>query len=118
MAAGTWNFTIEQGATFTRTLTWRDSLGVPVPLAGLAARMQLRLKLTDATVILELTTGNGRIVLTDPGLITLHLSAAETAALSFKTASYDLEIVDPTATPELVTRLVQGLVTLAPEVTR
>jgi hypothetical protein len=118
MAAGPWSFTIEQGATFARTLTWRDSLGVLVPLAGLRARMQIRPKPESPLVLLELTTENGRIALTDPGVITLSISAADTAALAFKTAHYDLEIVDPTAVPEHVDRLVQGTVTLSQEVTR
>lgn len=118
MTAGTWNFTIEQGATFDRTLEWKDAADVPIPLAGLTARMQIRAKAGDATVLATLTTENGGIVLTDPGQIALHRSALETALLAFKTAVYDLEIVDPGGPEEVVTRLLQGTVTLSPEVTK
>jgi hypothetical protein len=118
MAAGTLDLTIEQGATFDRTLTWRDAEGVLVPLTNLTARMHIRTKVTDATELLELTTENDRITLTDPGVIDLHIDADDTALLTFKTAVYDLEIVDPSTVPETVTRLVKGTVTLSPEVTR
>jgi hypothetical protein len=118
MTAGIWNITIEQGATFDRSVTWNDSNGNPVPLAGLTARMHIRHKLADANPILVLTTENGGITLTSPGAVSLFISSTDTAALTIKTGVYDLEIVDPSDTPERVTRFLSGMVTVIPEVTR
>ena len=42
MAAGTFSFTIEQGATTDFELVYKDSSGNPVNLSGHTARMQLK----------------------------------------------------------------------------
>lgn len=118
MTAGHLDLVMEQGATFDRTLTWTDSNDVLVPLTGLTARMMIRAKVLDTDPLLTLTTENGRIVLTDPGSIRLLVSADDMAALDFKTGVYDLEIVDAGATPDRVTRLLQGTISLSREVTR
>lgn len=117
MTAGQYDLRIEQGATFDRLLTWTQD-GVPVPLAGLSARLQVRKTVGAADPpLLALTSPDGGITLTDPGEIRLSLTAEETAALAFASAVYDLEIVSPT-TPETVVRLLQGKVLVSPEVTR
>lgn len=118
MTAGAWSFVVEQGATFGASLTWRDAAGELVPLAGLAARMQLRTRPSAPDVVLELSTANGRLALTDPGVIRIALAAEDTAALPAIGLTYDLELVDPTTTPETVTRLLAGSVAVVAEVTR
>jgi hypothetical protein len=123
VSAGRWDTVIEPGATWERRLTWTDAADVPVPLAGCTARMHVRSSTWATDVLVELTTENGRITLTDPGVIDLVLSAAETetfgqTAGAKSPAVYDLEIVDPTQTPERVTRLLEGRITVSPEVTR
>ena len=48
MAAGIYNFTIEQGATFTRTFKYKDSEGNPIDLVsgdGFTARMEIKDKI-------------------------------------------------------------------------
>lgn len=62
-------------------------------LAGYTARMQLRQTL-DSDVALELTTENDRIII-DPqhGLVTLFLSAEDTALLAVGSYRYDLELI-------------------------
>lgn len=118
MPAGRYDFSVDQGATFERTLRWTDEAHVPVSLAGKTARMQVRETPPSGVIVLELTTENGRITLVDPGRIDLFIDSLTTAALVFTTASYDLEIVDASSTPERVTRLLQGQVSLSKEVTR
>lgn len=87
----------------------------PVDLANTTARMQIREKLTSDSVILELTTENGKIVLDNTNkTITLNISATETAAFNFKSAVYSLELVKS----GIVTPLVEGSITLIKEVTR
>lgn len=115
MAAGTLNFTIEQGATFNLLLTWEiDS--VPVNLTGYTACLQARVDVEDSEVILSLTTSNGGITLGgSAGTISLDQSATQTALLPSGTYVYDLELI---ASNSAVTRLVQGELLISPEVTR
>ena len=84
-------------------------------LTGVTARMQLRSKITDVDSILELTTENGGIVI-DTALktITIVVAATATAALSFSTAVYSMELVDGTEVIPFIT----GNITLEKEVTR
>jgi hypothetical protein len=115
MAAGTLNLLIEQGSTFKHKLKLRDKAGA-LNLAGYTARMQIRRTVSDSAVLLELTTENGRIVIDAPaGTIELVVDAADTAALNFQSAVYDLET--ESAGGE-VRRILQGNVLLSREVTR
>lgn len=123
--AGKHDITIEQGATFSKTFTWRADNGSDPPsgpivdLTGCSARMQIRSNITSNTVILELTTTNGLITLLSGSVadhIQITIPATTTAGLSgWTTAVYDLEIVTASG---FVTRLLKGTVTLDPEVTR
>ncbi len=116
MSAGRYNIKIEQGATFRFDITYRDSLSQPVNLTGMTARMQIRPIPSSSTILVNATVANGRIALTPlTGRIVVTLSATETAALDFTTARYDLELE---ALDGTVTRLIEGTVTLSPEVTR
>lgn len=88
----------------------------PVELTGSTARMQLRAKLDDTAVIQELTTENGLIVLDNVSkTITLNIPAATTAAYTFSTAVYSLEII---SSGGQVTPFANGTITLVKEVTR
>lgn len=87
----------------------------PVDLAGFTARMQIRARLEDATVIKELTTENSGIVINNTTkTIQLNISATDTAAFSFQTAVYSLELVNGS----VVTPFAGGSLTLIKEVTR
>jgi hypothetical protein len=89
---------------------------LPVDLTGFTARMQIREKITSTTTIKDLTTVNGGILI-DNSLktITIFMSATDTAALTFSTAVYSLELV---SSGGIVTQLVTGNMTLVQEVTR
>ena len=113
MAAGKYSFVIEQGATLNFQIDWTDSDGNPIDLTGYHARMQVRPTVASETVIIELTTENGRITLLD-NTVTLDISADDTEALPVGAYKYDLEI----QTGAEVIRLVQGSFTVSPEVTR
>jgi hypothetical protein len=115
MAAGTLDFTIEQGATFNLLLTWKIDT-VLVNLTGYTARLSARVDVEDTEVILSLTTSNGGITLGGAaGTISLDQTATQTTILPAGTYVYDLELIAPNAT---VTRLVQGELLISPEVTR
>jgi hypothetical protein len=117
--AGLHNFLCNQGATFTRTLTWTDSAKKARDLTGYTARMQVRSSVESSSVIVELTTVNGKITLgttTDTkGQVTLLLSATTTAALTPGQYVYDLELVSAGGE---VTRLLEGNFVVKAEVTR
>lgn len=108
-----YDFTIFQGATFDRTITWRDGNGQEVNLTGYTARLQVRDRV-GGEVLLDLSTGDGITLGGPAGTIALAISAVDTAALRFSQAVYDLEL---TSAGDEVTRLMQGKVLLSPEVT-
>lgn len=114
---GKLDITLYQGATFRKTLIWKTGdPAAPKDLTDFTARMQARVKLTDVEPLIELTTENGGITLTPAeGKIDLYLSDAQTSALEARKAIYDLELVSPDGE---VTRLVEGKLTISPEVTR
>lgn len=88
---------------------------LPVDLTGMTARMQLRTKLEDATVIDELTTENGGIVIDAvTSTITLTIPAADTALYTFNSVVYSLELISGA----VVTPFANGTITLVKEVTR
>ncbi len=117
MAAEKLKLLIEQGATFRKTLTWKAGTPpVPVNLTGCTARMQMRTEIAAATPLVTLTTENGGIVLGGTaGTIELFIAAVDTAAFTWTTAVYDLEIILANGD---VRRLLYGPVTVSPEVTR
>ena len=82
MSAGAYDITCEQGATFSRTLTVKDSSGNARNLSGYTARMQVRRLVSSSSALIELTTANGRISLNSSGEITLSISATDPASLA------------------------------------
>lgn len=109
MPAVTKNLIIEQKATFRKKMTYRDKFKKPINLTGYGARMQIRS--ADGSMIADLSTQNGKIVLGGTaGTIELILSAAETTAMTFATALYDLKLIAPSG-DEI--RMLQGKVTLS-----
>ena len=88
----------------------------PISLAGCTARMMIRAT-AEATATLDSFTSGVEITLDDTEhKITLVIPAADTAAYTFTSGVYDLELA-VTATG-VVTKLLSGNVTVLPEVTR
>lgn len=123
MLAGAYNFTIEQGATFTRLIEIEypdpDDLTVFVPfdLTGYSASMQIRRTIDSANPQITLTDSNGRIEIQSASVanaIRLSLSPEETALLETD-GVYDIEIEDSSG---VVSRILKGTVTLSRQVTR
>lgn len=118
MGAGEKDFEIEQGTTFIREITWQTGdPAAAVDITGYTIRLQAREDIDDATPVLDMNTGNSQIVITDAvnGKFELRLTAAESEALNFEGAIYDLECESGGG---VVTRLLQGAITVLPEVTR
>lgn len=110
------DITIEQGATFTLELSVINDAEDPIDLTGYTARMDIKRSVGESTALLQLTTANSRILITSAtGLVTLVLTAAETAAITtWLRGVYDLELVSAGGD---VTRLCEGAVTVAANVT-
>ena len=121
MAAGQYNFTIEQGATLKKQFTYKDSAGAEVDLTNYDARMQIRSSIGSGDKIADLdndTKGGLRILAATgssvSGTIELHIHADSSSLYTFDQAVYDLEI----HSGDTVTRLLQGRIKLSKEVTR
>jgi len=114
--AGQYNIIADQGATFTRTVTWNDSSGSPVNLTGYSARMQVRQRYVSTSTVLSLSSPSSGITLgTSNGQITITASATVMAAIEAGEYRYDLELVSLSG---VVTRLLMGSFTVRAEVTR
>lgn len=115
-STGKLNLTIQQGATFSKTLTYLQASGAPRDLTGYSAKTQIKTGVGGA-LIKELSTSNGGIIITGvAGQVTMFMSPSQTTALTPGTYVYDLELTSSGATP-VVTRLVEGTVKVTPEVT-
>ena len=111
MTAGSYDINCVSGEELEVTFTIKNPDLTPAKLVYWDARMQVRPRTTSDTVIIELTTTNGRIVKdTENATITLSLSAEETAALS-DNGVYSIELYSIGSKPS-VFRLVQGLFNL------
>lgn len=104
------NLTIDQGSTFVSTLALTDSNDVPINLDLYTASAQMRKHYTSSNATSFSVTANGTT-----GVITLALSANSTANLVSGRYVYDVEIVDGSGS---ITRVVEGIVTVTPNVTR
>lgn len=126
------SLTVVRGSTWEDDFQYQDDDGQAFDLTGYDARMQVRSQdgryglSADDTLVMELTTENGRLGIPEPldGRVVLLVSAADTEMLNpgndkkVKLA-YSVELFKPvTAVPEYVIPLVEGSITVRGEVTR
>jgi hypothetical protein len=119
MNPGTHNIEIYQGATYKLNAVVKDSEGIAKDLTGYSGRGAIKRKATDIEEIVEFTV----IVAQDnSGEVTVSLTDEETSDIPTKGNSYkevekyfyDVEIFK---TGEVV-RLLQGLASVSPEITK
>ena len=91
--AGQYDFTIERGDGFSRTLRLLKE-DVAMNLTNYTARLRIRPSTTEA-VSLELTVGDGITITPLTGEILFVLSAIETEALPFVSGTYKFHLIDP-----------------------
>lgn len=122
MAAGTYDITIEQGASFSLTLAVKSAPtteypnGQPADLSDVVVRGQIRPS-HDSPIVLAEFQG---ALSTPPeqGIVNLTLSALATKeidALNYPDGVYDVLLLFPNG---MVRRLIQGSVQISPGVTR
>lgn len=111
-----YNLEIDQGADWFFNVTYEQPAGTPVNITGYSADFAMRATPQNATAVLELSTGgNGITINGSQGIVQLHATSEQTAAIVEGTYFYDLII---TSQSNIVTRLVQGQAFVSAEVTR
>lgn len=94
---GVQDLTIYQGTSWSLNVKWRIN-EFDVDMSGWSARMQIRTDAASAEVVIELSTENGRISLTElPGWAVLRLKPEDTRIASTRYA-YDLVVDDGMST--------------------
>lgn len=104
------NIVIDQGSTFSTDLTLTDENGDPIILNGYTANSQIRKWYTSSSPAAEFNAS----INVSSGVITLSLSANQTSNLIAGRYVYDVEIQNGSE----VSRIVEGIVTVTPQVTR
>jgi hypothetical protein len=104
------NLVIDQGATFSTDLTLEDDNGDLISLVGYTANSQIRKWYTSSNAAATFTTS----INTTSAVITLSLTANQTGDLTSGRYVYDVEI----SSGATVSRVVEGIVTVTPQVTR
>jgi hypothetical protein len=102
---------IEQNATFSSKVYVEDIYNNPVNLSGYQSAAQMRKSYYSSTAYIIDTEITG----TSNGEITLSITAANTANLPIGRMVYDLIVDDGAGT---ITRVVEGIATILPSVTR
>lgn len=103
------NLIIDQGADFNTSVTINDDAGAPLDLSDYTSRAQLRKHYTSSNSI-NFTTNTS-----NTGVLTLSLSASQTSNIIAGRYVYDAEVVD---TSNVVSRIIEGIVEVTPNVTR
>lgn len=106
------NIVIDQGADFATTVTVTDVDNNVVDLSGYTARGQIRKHYTSSTAIAFSITFNSP---RSGGELVLSLSNTQTANMEAGRYVYDVELI---TSANVVSRLVGGIATVTPEVTR
>lgn len=106
------NLFAEAGATFSRVITYTDSSGNLVDLTGHTAELQVRPTVSSSTAILSKVPTLGGL----EGTVAWSFSASETATLTAAKYVYAIELTK--TADNTVTRLVEGALTVSPEVVR
>lgn len=104
--------TVDQGSTFESTIDLVTDDGAVINVAGYVFSGQIRKSYysSNATANLTLT-----IVDAANGNVKVSISAANTANIKAGRYLYDIKMTD---TSNIVTRLVEGVITITPQVTR
>ena len=87
--------TIRVGADWRIRMFLKTSQNIPIDLTGCSAIMQIRLNINAVTVLHELSTVNGKIVISpQSGIIELQLLDDETRLINWGRAEYAIMVND------------------------
>lgn len=111
-----YDFKLNQGTDLTVPFCLSDESGEPCNLLGFTAQMQLRVSTALGKLVDTLTSDNGGITI-DPekGMLSLVFKHEKTTNYPASCLAYDIELI---STDNNITRIVEGKITVSPEVTR
>lgn len=117
MRAAQYNFSIEQGSSFTLSFVYKNNSGDPVNLTGWCARLTWKSNSGVETFSTETTNPQYRFDIDEVnGKLTLQFPASTTNNFNFSNAKYDLELQSPNdlynGGGKYTTRILYGTVTL------
>lgn len=117
MPAAKVDIEIPQGGKFIFSVQAKSgSPPLPMDLSGFSGRMQIRPTIESTTILVDATTANGMISINGPvGIATVIIGGDVTAAYTWTTGHYDLEVFNSASN---VFRIAQGFASLSKEVTR
>lgn len=102
------NLVIDQGTTFATSIEILDQNDEAINVTGYTARGQIRKHYTSSNAV-SFTTGLAN------GTLVISLTANQTANIVSGRYVYDVELIDLNG---VVVRILEGIVTVTPEVTR
>lgn len=106
------NLIVDQGTTFSTDLTMTDDNGDPLVLSGFTVASQMRKWYTSSNAAAVFAASSNVY----SGVITLSLTSTQTGSLTPGRYVYDVEMTETVS--NTVSRIVEGIVTVTPQVTR
>lgn len=103
------NIVIDQGTTFNTVYTIHDNMDTPINFTGYTANSQIRKSYSSSNAI-TLTVSLNNI-----GEVLLSMNAATSGTITAGRYVYDVEVQDTTG---VRSRIVEGIVTVTPQVTK
>lgn len=104
------NITVDQGSDYSTTITLTDDDGDAINLSGYTAEAQIRKHYTSTNAVsfsTSMAESNGQII--------LSLTSTQTNNMTSGRYVYDVEITDSSNT---ISRVIEGILTITPGVTR
>lgn len=97
MPAANYNFTIEKGTAFVISFEYKDDNENIIDLTNWVARLRWKDSESNITTFITDTRSSEYEFIITPteGKISLKIPASQTAAYTFTTAAYDLELQEP-----------------------
>lgn len=105
------NLFVDAGSDYSNIITVSSTNGQPLNLTGYSVASQMRKSYSSSTAY----AFNASIYIAVNGKVRLQLSAAESSAIPAGRWLYDVEITSPTGAK---TRVVEGIVTISPQITQ
>ncbi len=105
------NLIIDQGTSFDTTVNVSDEDNNPIDLTGYTGAAQMRKHYSSLTAYAFVVTVNQ-----EAGTVTLTMNAATSNSIPYGRYVYDCELTK--ASTGTVIRLIEGIVTISPQVTR
>ena len=106
------NLTVDQGTSFTSDVTVKDANGNAFDLTGYTANAKMAKGFASTRTRTTITTTIAADATT--GVVTLSLSSTVSAGLDAERYVYDLEITQTSSGN--VTRVIEGIITVRPQV--